>query len=104
MPIDMWVEETSKGNGKWLVDAGALSTFERIVLTLKAGNTFSSYLYNPGSDAGDSCSWMTNALDVKNLSHFSIYTSGSINPVPAALWLFGTALISFVGVSRKTKV
>jgi hypothetical protein len=25
-------------------------------------------------------------------------------PVPAAVWLFGTALIGFVGMSRKTSV
>ncbi|MGI9319103.1 MAG: VPLPA-CTERM sorting domain-containing protein [bacterium] len=32
--------------------------------------------------------------------------TGSINPVPvpAAVWLFGTALIGFIGVSRRRKV
>lgn len=32
------------------------------------------------------------------------YSSVSAVPVPAAFWLFGTALIGFVGLSRKTKV
>ena len=34
----------------------------------------------------------------------SFVTSMSPVPVPAAIWLFGTALIGFVGMSRKTKV
>ena len=98
-------------SGSWSVNANALDTFARIVLILKAGNTFSSYLYEPGSGAGDSGTWTTSALGDKNLSHFSIYTSGvspvpgpSPVPVPAAVWLFGTALIGFIGMSRRTKV
>jgi hypothetical protein len=32
------------------------------------------------------------------------YLKASVVPVPAAIWLFGTALIGFVGMSRRTKV
>lgn len=35
-------------------------------------------------------------------SHDGGYTS--VIPVPAAFWLFGTALIGFIGISRRTKV
>jgi hypothetical protein len=38
------------------------------------------------------------------ISHVEILTGVSPVPVPAAVWLFGTALIGFVGLSRKTKV
>ena len=103
--IGLSVTETSTGAGTWSVNAGALITFARVVLILKAGPTFSTYLYEPGSGAGSSGSWATSALGDKNLSHFSIYTSGvSPVPVPAAVWLFGTALIGFIGFSRRTKV
>jgi hypothetical protein len=34
----------------------------------------------------------------------SEYLKASVVPVPAAIWLFGTALIGFVGMSRRTKV
>ena len=34
----------------------------------------------------------------------SFVTSVSPVPVPAAFWLFGTALIGFIGMSRRTKV
>ena len=36
-------------------------------------------------------------------SHDGAYTP-SVVPVPAAIWLFGTALIGFIGISRRTKV
>lgn len=92
-------------SGTWSVNAGALDSFARVILLLKTGNTFVAYLYEPGSGAGSSGTWNTSALDDKNLSHFSIYTSGvSPIPVPAAVWLFGTALIGFIGFSRRTKV
>ena len=28
----------------------------------------------------------------------------AVVPVPAAFWLFGTALIGFIGISRRTRV
>jgi hypothetical protein len=37
------------------------------------------------------------------ISHVAIYGVSPI-PVPAAFWLFGTALIGFIGISRRTKV
>lgn len=103
--IGLSVSQTGSNSGSWSVNTDALDTFARVVLILKAGPTFSSYLYKPGSNAGDSGSWATTALENKDLSHFSIYTSGiSIVPVPAAIWLFGTALIGFVCMSRRRKV
>jgi hypothetical protein len=38
------------------------------------------------------------------ISHVAIYGNVSAIPVPAAVWLFGTALIGFVGMSRRTTV
>ena len=38
------------------------------------------------------------------VSHAAIYSGISAVPVPAAAWLFGTALIGFIGLSRRTKV
>ena len=92
-------------SGSWSVNSGALDTFARVVLLLKSGNTFSSYLYEPGSNAGSFGTWTTSALGNTELSHFSIYTSGmNPVPVPAAVWLFGTALLGFIGISRRTRV
>ena len=37
------------------------------------------------------------------ISHVAIYGT-SVVPVPAAVWLFGTALLGFIGFSRRTQV
>ena len=42
--------------------------------------------------------------DTNNYSHWTEYGPVSAVPVPAAVWLFGTALIGFVGISRRRKV
>jgi hypothetical protein len=39
-----------------------------------------------------------------SISNFAIYGTASPIPVPATIWLFGTALIGFVGMSRRRKV
>jgi len=39
-----------------------------------------------------------------SISNFAIYGTASPVPVPAALWLFGSALIGFIGFSRRTAV
>jgi len=39
-----------------------------------------------------------------SISHVAIYGDISEIPVPAAFWLFGTALIGFIGISRRTRV
>lgn len=38
------------------------------------------------------------------ISHVALYSGISAVPVPTAAWLFGTALIGFIGLSRRTKV
>jgi hypothetical protein len=38
------------------------------------------------------------------ISHVEIVGNLSPVPVPAAAWLFGTALIGFIGLSRRTGV
>ena len=38
------------------------------------------------------------------ISHVAIYGKISPVPVPAAFWLFGTALLGFIGLSRSTRV
>jgi hypothetical protein len=42
--------------------------------------------------------------DANDYSHYTEYGPVSADPVPAAAWLFGTALIGFIGFSRRTKV
>ena len=45
----------------------------------------------------------TNNRDRFFIDNFAAYSASPV-PVPAAIWLFGTALIGFVGMSRRRKV
>ena len=38
------------------------------------------------------------------ISNVAIWGGPAVVPVPAAVWLFGTALVGFIGFSRRTKV
>ena len=84
------------------------------------------YLIVKDGDQGDPAQYLIdlgswNGLDTLALTGFWDSGHGSISnvaiwgrvsglpgpspvPVPAAVWLFGTALIGFIGVSRRTKV
>jgi hypothetical protein len=71
------------------------------------------YLFNLGLAGLNGNAWNgTDTLRFDNfwngegqISHVAIYTgSTSAVPVPATIWLFGTALIGFIGVSRRTKI
>jgi hypothetical protein len=39
-----------------------------------------------------------------SISHVEIMGDVAVIPVPAAVWLFGTALLGFIGISRRTRV
>jgi hypothetical protein len=78
-------------------------------LVVKDGNNSPArYLFNLALLGWDGMQ----ELDLQNfwngtggaISHVAIFGGVSEIPVPAAVWLFGTALIGFVGMSRKTKV
>ena len=89
-------------SGSWSVSS--FNGFTDVFLTLKAGNGFAAYLLDTTVTSGD---WTTEfGLDNKDLSHMSLYYSPGVPqvPVPAAFWLFGTALVGFIGLSRRRKV
>jgi len=44
------------------------------------------------------------ALGPGSISHVAIYGTISAVPVPAAFWLFGTALLGFIGLSRSGRI
>ena len=65
-----------------------------------------------GSNTFDLLIAALNSGDLRAAIHVGSYANGGSEkfssvpavPVPAAVWLFGTALIGFVGFSRRTKV
>jgi hypothetical protein len=80
-------------------DFSFYSSAEYIAFKVGAGHFFIA-LTSPG---------IINVVFDKNgetgagLSHYTEFNISPI-PVPAAMWLFGTALIGFIGISRRTKV
>ena len=75
---------------------------------------FTDKIFNNGSSSnileqwliGDEVVYKTFGSSISGLTDSTSYYLANISPVPvpAAGWLFGTALIGFVGLSRKTKV
>jgi hypothetical protein len=80
---------------------GAVSTYAASRVNLDPGNTF--FVINP------SLGRLSREFPLVGQSNYtlqsgSVVTLPSAVPVPAAVWLFGTALIGFVVISRRTKV
>jgi len=90
------------------------------IVTLKAGKEYSAYLFKSLADISSgqisdfSISFLNNGKKTPAISHINIYTTqstipdtsvfGNPVPLPAALWLFGPALLGFMGFRRKAKV
>jgi hypothetical protein len=87
-------------------DAGASISCPECWLLVKDG------VASPAQYLIEISSWNgTDTLELRNfwptngaISHVEIWGNVSPVPVPAAVWLFGTALIGFIGFSRRTKV
>jgi hypothetical protein len=48
--------------------------------------------------------WMLSGKNQNGNAYAGLNITFSAVPIPAAIWLFGTALIGFVGMSRRTSV
>jgi len=85
---------------------GALT--DPFVIVLKTSTNFAAYLFedyqnvNGGTGTFEMIFKNDNSV-AYDLSHFSIYTTVSNVPLPAALWLFAPALLGFMGLRKKTK-
>jgi hypothetical protein len=95
-------------------DMDGTPTFEG-VLDSGSGNLLDSLLYHTFASDGFAtlkvaqCNFVSNACidgEISNTASYDLQISRSLSPVPvpAAVWLFGSALIGFVGMSRRTSV
>lgn len=128
---DFGLSNTIEWDGTIHSDDGTLSTTDTtwtysgtlsapFVIILKATNAFTAYLFDAPDVANDGTYEVsiTNKKGIAhNLSHMTIYTTTSelplgidiygdlipAVPLPAALWLFGPALLGFIGFRRKLK-
>lgn len=95
----------SQSTGTWDFASLAASISDPFIIVLKATNNFAAYLF----DVTTSGTGMFDTIGVTNdgkrhdISHISLYTTDSIShvPLPAALWLFGPALMGLIGIRKR---
>lgn len=104
-------------SGDWTYTGDTISS--PFIIVLKGSTNYSAYLFKTLGDLVDGdtgtflISFLTNGDQNPALSHLSIYTTdsdipdtsifGNPVPLPAALWLFGPALLGFMGLRKKVK-
>jgi len=109
---------TSGSSGNWTY-TGTDPLSSPFVVVLKASSEYSAYLFKGLEDLtnGDGgtfwISFLNKGDQTPALSHITIYSTtsdipdisifGNPVPLPAALWLFGPALLGFMGFRRKNK-
>jgi len=108
------IAATAGTAGSW--EYTGSKTLNPFIVVLKASNDYSAYLFK-GFDleTGDVgrylISFLNNGGQTPSLSHITIYSTdepgtgifGNPVPIPAALWLFGPALLGFLGFRKKIK-
>jgi len=108
---------TTGTEGSWTYEGDPLSS--PFIVILKAGNDYAAYLFKGLEDlfAGETGTFLISFFNdgdkIADLSHIAIYstdseipdisTFGNPVPLPAALWLFGPALLGFMGFRRKNQ-
>ena len=98
-------ELPATGSGKGTFSIGATPGYTDLTLVIKDGN-LGGLQWGAFSLGALTGTWSLEDASgkLKALSHADLWGSVSPVPVPAAVWLFGTALIGFIGFSRRTKV
>jgi len=74
-------------------------------IAVKGGDGYLIYTLDPTVDSV-SGNWSTEGLSVGSgntpaLSHISFYDTGTVVPLPAAAWLFGSALLGMAGIGAR---
>ena len=105
--INLDVDSIANVSGSFSFDSSIWDDYEEIVVVLKGGKTadgskWSAYLLNQDVYEGFWVFGHGNKGQLKDLSHLTIYGSRvAVIPVPAALWLFGSGLLTLLAVSRR---
>lgn len=93
--------------GDWSIDASLWTQYDSLAFSTHHGNGSGSpdswsWLITDGQTSG---TWSVTAFSAAQWNGFSnakLY-GGSQVPLPAAAWLFGSAIVGFIGLSRRKK-
>jgi len=93
---------TGGSSGNWSIDATKVAGFNNLVLAIKVGEKLSPSwaAFTVPIDAL-SGTWYTDPTQGGGLSHGNLY--GTPVPIPAAAWLFGSALVGGLGIGYRRK-
>jgi len=109
LPINTFIQKVDNTEaedvfGSW--GSAVDPTFDDLqsIVTVKSSTSFTMWLFDPAVTEGN---WTTEGIEdgkIKGISHFSGFSSGVTPvPLPAAAWLFGSALIGAGIVGRRKK-
>ena len=99
--------ESSEQEGRGTFSISATPGYANLVMVVKDGQLSDDFQWGAFNIAVlSSGNWSIKDINdkYKGLSGGELWGSVSAVPVPAAVWLFGTALFGFIGMSRRTKV
>lgn len=107
--LDLTITGTTLA-GDWSISGytDGSTTYNSVMLVFKDGSDIPPYYVAYLLDGSTSGTYETPflsdpQLNPKNISHISIYGSLTAVPLPAAVWLFGSALIGLFGIGRLRK-
>lgn len=88
--------------GEFTAGTFSLNAFDPILITLQGGSeNYHWYLFE-GITGTVNGAFDASVLEGNNtLSSLSAYTTATVVPVPATVWLFGSGLLGLVGVARR---
>ncbi len=89
---------TAFDNGGGPANKGGSSTFEANVFGIHYGNNFIAVLYSD----------LVSTFEINGLrngvSNIYAFTTVTAVPLPAAIWLFGTAMLALLGITRRRRM
>jgi hypothetical protein len=99
------------GFGTFNIMASVWNTWDSVYLALKQGNQkkgggYALFLLTKTVDSG---TWHTAPGNGTRLSHYLAFGGMPASfheevPIPAAIWLFGSAFVGLLGIARKNKI
>jgi hypothetical protein len=108
--LDITTYNTSEGDfgfsGGYTINYNLLTGYTNFIFVLKRGqgdDQVVNHWVAFNLDGSASGTWALSPADTQALSHGAIYGTAAVVPIPAAAWLFGSALLGVIGLGYRRK-